>query len=246
MPTRQISLVLATLLVAACSEQPQGPGDTASITSSVTAQAGGDVPVTATIADSDTAIAPALQIRSDNLGAYLNASTLTSVIQGIGAWVLDSYNPRNSTRRAFLEFSQPIAGSGPNGGNPVAVPSATYKVRMISKCNLLGTSFLTLAPGASMPCPLHVKFDYNGSSYAVQMNPGANPDGNAPETQYATITCVVPSSGAGPCTQWTITPSGAGNRNVAKLFKYVTSKGTTTAVNQGNFHFSFRIGVTRP
>ncbi len=221
------------------------------------AKAGGDTPVTSNVADSDTSIAPALQIRSDGLGSFQNGSTLTSVIQGIGAWLLDSYTPRNSNRGVYLEFSQPIAGSGPNGGNPVAVPSAVYRVHAISKCNLLGTSFLTLAPGASMPCPLHVKFDYNGSSYAVQMNPGASagdPDGNAPETNYATITCVNPSSGAGPCSQWRMTPSGMYTapdgtqryRNVGKLFKYVASHGSTTPVNQGDFNFSFAIGVTNP
>ena len=77
------------------------------------------------------------------------------------------------------------------------------------------------------------------------MNPGASagdPDGAAPETNYATITCVTPSSGTGPCTGWTITPSGTlpggGSGNVVKLFKYVTSKGKTVPANQGDFHFS--------
>ena len=243
---QKLVLVVASATLIACGEHSPVRPDTMAVFAT---QAGGDTPVTTLVADTAAVVAPTLQIRSDALGAYHNASSLTSVIQGIGAWLLDSYSPRNGTRRVYLEFSQPIAGSGPNGGNPIAVPSALYRVRAIAKCNLLGTSLLTLAPGASMPCPLHVKFDYNGSSYAVQMNPGASagdPDGNAPETDYATITCVVPSSGAGPCTQWAITPRGAGNRNVAKLLKYVTSKGSTTAVSQGDFTFSFLITVTNP
>ena len=252
--SRSLSLIALVASLAACDGSdpiPMAPGPN-------TANAGsGDVPVTAIVADADAAIAPSLQIRSDGLGPYTNSNSLTSVLQPIGAWVLDSYNPRRATRRLYLDFGQPIAGSGPSGGAPIAVPSALYKLRAISKCHLLGTSFQTLAPGASMPCPLHIAFDYSGSSYAVQMNPGpssGDPEGNAPETNYAAITCVAPSSGAGPCTGWTVTPSGSyvdtegttRSGNVAKLLKYVTSKGKTVATNQGDFYFSFQIGVGNP
>lgn len=243
--TTRFAVILMIGALTACAEynsDATSPGE-------VLFAAGGskDTPVTSTISDNDVTIAPALQIRSDAFGAYTNSNTLTSVIQDIGAWVLDSYYPRNSTRKVFLEFSLPKAGSGPGGGAPVAVPSGLYKVRIISRCNILGTSFLTLAPGASMPCPLHVAFDYSGVSYAVQMNPGPSGVDPAPETNYATITCTTPSSGSGPCTAWTITPSGAGGQNVARLIKYVaTGKNTTTPVNQGDFYFSFRIGVTNP
>ncbi|MEP7346214.1 MAG: hypothetical protein ABI877_13150, partial [Gemmatimonadaceae bacterium] len=174
-----------------------------------TAQGNNDPPVTTLVSDSDPSIAAFLQIRSDALGAYLNSNTLTSVIQNIGAWVLDSRSTRNSTRRFYLDFSQPVLGSGPNGGSPIAVPSALYKVRAISKCNIYGSSMWTLAPGATMLCPLHIAFDYGSNAYAVQMNPNpaGDPEG-APETQPANITCVSPTSGAGPCTQWLIAPSG--------------------------------------
>lgn len=241
-----VPIVLAGALAGCSAESPSAP------LFAKAAASGGDIAVTATIADADTFVAPALQIRSDGLGAYRNGSALTSIIQGSGAWLLDSYTPRNGTRRVYLDFSQPIAGSGPGGGDPVAVPSGAYRVRAISKCNLLGTTMQGLAPGASMPCPLHIKFDYAGTSYALQMNPAAGVD-PYPETQYATVTCTVPASGAGPCTAWTITPSGTfvvggatRYRNVAVLLKYVTVNRTTTAVSQGDFYVSFAIGVTNP
>jgi hypothetical protein len=243
--------------LAACAEA--GPTDTARSPAAARALLsanGSNTPVTTVIADNDTGIAAALQIRSDQLGGYTNSSTLTSIIQSIGAWELDSYNPRNSTRTVYLDFSQPIAGSGPNGGDPVAIPSALYKVHAISKCNLYGTSMLTLAPGATMPCPLHFGEVYSGGvKYAVQMNPFTSAADTAyPETNYANITCVYPTSGAGPCSHWTITPSGtyvAGNgtqyyRNVGALLKYATSKGKTTVVKEGDFYFSFAIGATNP
>jgi hypothetical protein len=219
------------------------------------AKGNSDTPVISAMADSDPSIASSLQLRSDGLGVYQNSSTLISVIQSIGAWEFDSKNPRNGTRRVYLDFGQPVAGSGPNGGDPVAVPSALYRVRAIAKCNLVGASMWAIAPGATIACPLHIAFDYAGSGYAVQMNPNpaGDPEG-APETQFANATCVAPASGPGPCTQWKLTPSGSFTaadgslqyRNVARLIKYVTVRNTTTNVNQGDFYFSFAIGVTKP
>lgn len=248
--------VLATLLLAGCSEHSPITGDTASVAlpGPTAAVQSGDTPVTSTVADTDTSIAAALQIRSDNLGVYSNSSTLVSVIQGIGAWVLDSYNPRNATRRAFLEFSQPVAGSGPGGGNPIAVASGLYRVRMIAKCNLYGTTMQALAPGATMPCPLHIAFDVGTTKYALQMNPLQSAGEPAPETNPAQVTCTSPASGTAPCVEWRMVPSGTWTApdgstrlsNVARLIKYVTSKGSTTAVNQGDFNVSFAIRVTNP
>lgn len=214
-----------------------------------------DTPVSSYVADSDPSVSESLQIRSDGAGVYRNSTTLMSIIQGIGAWVLDLQNQRNS-RTLVLDFGQPIPLSGPNGGDPIALPSGPYKVRAIARCNVYDVSMLALAAGASMACPLHIAFSYGGSSYAVQMNPyptGADPEG-APETQWANVTCLTPSSGSAPCTEWKLTPSAAdtaanGNvtyRNVARLIKYVTSKNTTTNVNQGDFYFSFAIRLTNP
>jgi len=224
----------------------------------ILAQARGntDTPVSTYVADSDVDVATSLQIRSDGLGVYRNSNTLTSVIQPIGAWVLDSQNPRNSTRTLFLDFGRPVGGTGPNGGDPIAVPSGLYKVHAISKCNVYDSSMWLLAPGATMPCPLHIAFTSGGTSYAVQMNPyptGADPDG-APETHWANVTCLTPASGSAPCTEWKLTPSAADTaangsvtqRNVARLIKYVTSRNTTTNVNQGDFYFSFAIRLTNP
>ena len=248
------ALLLALVIAAGCTE----PSEVSSVSDergSLAAHASNtDRPVTATLADADTALAPALQIRGDGLGTYQNSSALISTIQGIGAWLLDSESPRNGTRQVSLDFGHPIAGSGPGGGSPIAVASALYRVRMISKCNLYGSSMLTLAPGQSMPCPLHIAFTSGGASYAIQMNPLQSAGEPYPDTNYGTITCVHPVAGAGACTQWRITPSGTyvdvggatRYRNVGKLLKYVTSKGKTTAVNQGNFYFSFAIGVTNP
>lgn len=248
----------ATLTVsiglAACSQDSPSPLQPGGLTPHA-ARGGADTPVSTYVLDSDTAVAPAFQIRSDGLGVYRNSNTLISVIQAsAGAWVLDSQNPRNGTRMLYLDFGQPVAGSGPNGGDPVGVPSGLYKVHAISKCNIYGNSMWTLAPGASMACPLHIAFTYGGTGYAVQMNPypAGDPEG-APETQWATVTCLTPV-GAASCADWRLTPSATYTeadgslryRNVARLIKYVTTKNTTTNVNQGDFYVSFEIVVTNP
>lgn len=247
-PTLLRNLVAAGLLAGCAGERPAGPSQ---ILEAKGGPPNGDTPVTTLVADADPAVAPALQVRSDGLGSYQNSSTLTSVIQGIGDWVLDARYPRGVTRQVYLEFSQAIAGSGPNGGNPVPLPSGLYPTRLISKCSRYGHTMQALAPGSSMLCPLHIGFEYGGSSYALQMNPlSGDPDGSYAETTPASIACVSPASGSGPCVGWRITPSGSGpageSANVARLLKYVTSKGKTTAVSQGDFYVSFSIGVTDP
>jgi hypothetical protein len=210
-----------------------------------------EAPVTTTLADDDQEVATSLQIRSDGSGSYTDAQNLVSFLQKIGAWVLDSYNPSNATRRVYLEFSRPIAGSGPGGGAPVAIPSGLYYARVIARCNLYGTAMQSVGLGGTTTCPLHIRFDYGGSSYALQMNPlESSLEASYPQTDPATVTCVASSGVPGRlCGAWRITPSGTaggGAANVAKLLKYVTKQGRTTAVDQGDFHFSFSIGVTDP
>ncbi len=214
----------------------------------------GDVPVISMVSDYDTGIAPALQIQSDQLGVYRHSKTLVSLIQSVGSWVLDSYPAyvRGATRSIYLGFNQPIAGSGLNGGAPTPPPSGNYQAHVISKCNSYNNSMLAMAPGTTMPCPLHVHFDADGDTYDIHMNPYAV---NVPSqhTNYANITCIYPSSGSGSCSQWKIAPSGTlinpdgtvTYRNIGVLHKTTTSKGKTTMVKQGDFYFSFLIVVSK-
>lgn len=205
-----------------------------------------DIPVTSNLADADASGA-AFGIRSDGLGAYRNSSTLGSVIQGIGDWVLDEVNPRGATRQVYLEFSQPVPGSGPNGTDPVAFASGLFKVRMISKCSKYGHTMQGLAPGATMSCPLHIAFSQAGNDYAIQMNPiGGDADGFYEETEPAMVTCTTPSSGSGPCTGWLVAPSGPNGGNVGKLLRITTSKGKTVRADMGDYRFSFEFVVTNP
>ena len=212
-----------------------------------------DIPVTTIVSDYDSGIAPALEIQSDQLGAYSNSSTLTSIIAGNGVWYLDSLNPRNATRRVTLQFTNPVPWSGPNGGDAVAPASGTYPVFAYTSCNHPNyqTSLLTLRAGQTMPCPMVVQFEADGRRYYLHMNDRAV---DFPQTNHVNITCIFPTSGTSPCSQWVIRPSGTATlpagtttqRNIANLSYGVTVKGKLTYVKQGDFYFSFSIIVTNP
>ncbi|HEY8205283.1 MAG TPA: hypothetical protein VIF81_11190 [Pyrinomonadaceae bacterium] len=214
-----------------------------------------DTPVTTTVRDADANIAPVLQIRSDG-GLYSNTKDVQSLIQGIGDWVMQSDYSTTSTRTVFVDFSQPIAGSCltcPNG-NPVVLPSRSYPTRFIAKCHEYYNNMFTLSYLSTISCPLYTRVDVNGQNYRINMNPLSGAQAYYPETNYVNITCTRLNS-SGQCNSWQVEPSGtyvpAGGTvsvrgNAGKLVKVVTVRGKTTDIDQGDFYFSFSIGVTNP
>jgi hypothetical protein len=213
-----------------------------------------DTPVTGIISDYDTGIAPALQVQSDQQGAYKNSSTLTSMIFATGMAAIDSYYIRKgATRTICLTFSQPISGTGPNGGAPIAPPSTCYLARFNLECDNWGLNPLTLPAGQTMQCPANIHFDSGGKTFDLHMSPQAkNPIFAG--TSAVNVTCIFPTSGTSPCSQWRLTPSGtftapdgsAGYRNIANLSYETSAKGQTVYVNQGNFYLSFMVLFTNP
>lgn len=209
-------------------------------------------PVMSLISDFDSGVAPALQIQSDQLGTYVASSTLTSHLQNDGgAWALDSYYVKGATRRVVLNFTHPIAGSGPGGSDPVAPPSGAYLVRMGSDCYRDGLNYLTLLPGQSMQCRINIHFDYGGKTYDLHM---ARTNPNFTETDSAKVSCIFPTSGAGPCSQWRLSPSGQYQladgtmvqANIANLSTVTWAKGKSTWTKQGNYRVSFSVIVAKP
>lgn len=264
----------ASILVMAPQHAAQGNNETTvTATASSSTQRGKptptpDVPVTDTIADyidwtdPSTGISQSfwMQIRSDGVGPYTNTSSVQSIIQGAsGDWILDTKNTKSPTRSVFLDFTRPLAGTGPNGGNPVSpFTSALVNARLISKCHLYNYDMLTIPVGVTVSCPLAVFFNSGGSAYFLQMNPGPNGVYLAPETDFVNIAC----NGAGAsfqCNNWTVTPNGSRGgcltadcslkQNVARLNKMVTTRGNSGSVNpvnQGDFYVAFSIGITNP
>lgn len=242
--TIQLTTLFAFLIAVVYSSAWLGP---------VSGQKTTDVPVTSTIADSVNGIP--MQIQSDGAGPYTNTRYVESIIQTSAAdWELNT-NLRSSTRNVWLDFTKPVAGSGPNGGAPVEpFASGLAKVRFISKCHLYGVSMFTIPAGTTVNCPLTTGFNSGGTQYRLQMNPVTGVDVN-PETDYVNITCNVVNASS-QCINWTIEPNGmkggcanpdcSVKQNIARLSKIVTVKGKTTELNQGNFYVAFSFSLTNP
>src|SRR5262249_5650264 len=143
------------------------------------------------------------RIQSDQLGAYKNSSSVQSVIQAIGAWVLDTNLSSSSTRSVLIDFRDPVPGSGPNGGAPIApFAFAQVKGRLIAKCNDYGGNMLSMSGlGSTLTCPLAVSFSYGSDSYRINMNYL-----NFPEVNPVVVTCIGTDSSSN-CNQWKIEPS---------------------------------------
>ena len=211
--------------------------------------------VTSIVNDDDSGIAPALQIQSDQLGPYVGDVTgVRSYIQTASAgtiWAIDSYYVKSPDRKVYLSFSEPIPGTGPNGGDPVSPPSGYYVARLGSECDNFGNSMFALPAGQTMACPMNAHFDYGGKTYDLHM---ADRNVNFPETNHINITCVYPTSGTAPCSQWHLWPSvpytapdgTTKYRSIANLSYETTVKNQLTYVKQGDFYFSFSIVVTNP
>jgi hypothetical protein len=206
-----------------------------------------DTPVTSTFDGLGVDTLPTLRIQSDQLGAYRNSSSLSSILQAaVGDWELDLLNFNSSPqRKVLIDLRDPVPGSGPNGGAPVA-PFAyqSVRARFIAKCSQYGIDMRNMLPNNLYGCPLAIAFDdVGGVRYRLSMH--AN---NFPEVNLVQITCVTTNS-LGKCNQWKMEPSvtqlNGERKNVTKLLK-VATRPNQSDQDMGDFYMSFTIHVTNP
>lgn len=192
-----------------------------------------DAPATSTIADSDPVSGSMLRIGSDSLGAYKNGvNSVSSIVQGIGNWVLDT--KPSTLRKVRVDLGDPV----PNSGANPPFQAATVPVRFISKCT---TNITTMLLNETIQCPLALSIVDNGVTYALRTND------NYAGTEPVLWTCLArPST---KCTSWEMTPSviqaDGQQKNVMQLVKPATSR-RETEQNLGQFYVSFKINVTTP
>ena len=206
-----------------------------------------DTPVTTTIDGLGVDTLPTLRIQNDQLGAYRNSSSLQSILQAyLGDWVVDMLNYNSSPqRKVLIDLRDPVPGSGPNGGAPIA-PFAYQSVhaRFIAKCSQYGVDMRNMQPNNLYPCPLAIAFDdAGGVRYRLTMH--AN---NFPEVNLMQVSCVATDSNA-KCNQWKMEPSvtqlNGERKNVTKLLK-VAAKPNQSDQDMGDFYLSFTIHLTNP
>jgi len=206
-----------------------------------------DTPVTSTIDGLGIDTLPALRIQSDQLGVYRNSSSLQSLLQSsLGDWVLDMLGYTSSPQRTVLiDLRDPVPGSGPNGGAPVAPFAYQFvRARFIAKCSQYGIDMRNMQPNNLYPCPLAIAFDdASGVRYRLTMH--AN---NFPEVNLMQVTCVT-TDATGKCNQWKMEPSvtqlDGERKNVTKLLK-VATKPREVDQDRGDFYMSFTIHLTNP
>ena len=197
-----------------------------------------NTPVTTTIADAD-ANGP-LRIQSDGAVPYTNSSSVHSLIEGGSDWVLDTNYSRTPTRSAYIDFGDPIAGSGPGGGDPVApFASALVRARFIAQCHQTNVRMFAIPAGSTAICLMATGFSYGGTDYRLAMNPS-----NYADTNWVNVTCQAAGSN-GNCISWLLGPSAIYGtpKNSTKLLK-IAKNGSVTDL--GDFYMSFSISVTNP
>src|SRR5215510_4680179 len=100
-----------------------------------------DTAVTSRIQDVNTSTLMGYRLESDSSGAYYNGvDSVQSVLQASsGDWVLNTGS--SPTRKVFVDFRDPVPGSGPNGDAPT--PPFQYQqipARMIAKAHDTSTT----------------------------------------------------------------------------------------------------------
>jgi hypothetical protein len=221
------------------------------------AQKNQETPVTSIIEGFGVNTSPTLRIQSDLLGSYKNSSSVQSILQSYGDWVLDTDYAKpghtsSSPRKILIDFRDPTPT---NGGNPTALFPDGWGVvtaRFISKCTQFGEDMRTmLGVNSQITCPLAVGIQVPNfpGSYLIAMNHIIRVG-----TDSITITCtgvVDPTKPAtSPCNQWRFEPwalatEDHSGKSIGKLIGATQLK-NGTEVDMGNFYFSFAIDVTKP
>lgn len=192
----------------------------------------GDTPATSALADElDGSLT---RVGNDGLGSYFNGTDdVSSIVQGIGNWVLDTKS--SNLRRARIDLGDPVPGTNPNP----PFPASYVPVRFISKCT---TSIFTLAEAQSILCPLAISLDYDGTTYALRSE-----STNYPGTEPVRWTCLARNSTK--CVSWQMLPSTVqadGQRKIVmQLLKPATSRRSSDQL-LGRFYVSFDLSLTTP
>lgn len=218
-----------------------------------------DIPVTTNLADFDANNAP-YYVQSDALGAYSNGASATSILvangyNGItwGDWRLDLSSSTTRTIRVTFAQANAVQPGDPAYTAPANPPywgTQFEAVRMENKCSLDHHDMLTMNAGDKFTCDLSIRFPQLTSStfYRLEMDPTLL---NEPETQQAQVSCNAVNSGG--CSDWFIDPipvvnpdgSTSPGQTRARL-DLVSTKGTGSTTNEGDFYLTFHFHVTRP
>lgn len=194
-----------------------------------------DSPATTDVADADAQSGAPFRIGSDGLGVYSNrVNSVSSIVQGIGDWVLDT--KPSTLRKVRIDLGDPAAAGGTAPFQAAVVP-----VRFISKCGSWGFFMPGMSVGQKVNCPLAVSIVYNGTTYALRSNE------NYGGTESVQWTCLARNSAK--CVSWEMIPSvvqADGQLKVVMQLLKPATKPHDAEQLLGQYYMSFDIRVTTP
>lgn len=190
-----------------------------------------------------------------NVTSVLNANTYNN--KPPGDWTLDLLTSTRTIRLTLnsLNEIQPGQPGYTVPPNPPFVGTGSVVSRFAEYCTAIGLDMGTMtAAYQTIQCPAILRFDWNSSLYyRVYMTGSWSAPGQyAPETTYVQIQCN--SVGiSGYCNDWYIDPIPVSNGDgsfspgvaIGRLVA-LTTKGTGTPTNEGDFYLTFHVHVTRP
>ena len=160
------------------------------------------------------------------------------------------------TMRLTLSSSNEIQPGQPGYTVPPYPPflgTDSLVSRFAEYCTAIGLDIGTMtAVNQTIQCPAIFRFNWNTSTYYRVYMTGSWSTFYAPETTYIQIQCNALGTN-GYCNDWyidpipisngdgTFSPGQATGRLVA-----ITTRGTGTATNEGDFYMTFHVHVTRP
>jgi hypothetical protein len=241
-------------------------------TLALAAKPNANVPVTTYLTDADVSGA-AYYIQSDglagpvngmtgeydnayqNVTSFLNANTYNSLPPG--DWTLDLLSSTVRTMRLTLNSVNEIQPGQPGytvPPNPPFLGTEPLISRFAEYCTAIGLDIGTMNTlNQTVQCPAIFRFNWNSSLYyRVYMTGSWSAPGQyAPETTYVQIQCNSLGTN-GYCNDWYIDPIPVSNGDgtfspgqaVGRLVA-ITTRGTGTYTNQGNFSLTFHLHVTR-
>jgi hypothetical protein len=137
--------------------------------------------------------------------------------------------------------------------NPPFLGTDSLVSRFAEYCTAIGLDIGTMtAVNQTIQCPAIFRFNWNSSTYYRVYMTGSWSTFYAPETTYVQIQCNALGTN-GYCNDWYIDPIPISNGDgtfspgqaIGRLVA-ITTRGTGTATNEGDFHMTFHVHVTTP
>jgi hypothetical protein len=188
-----------------------------------------------------------------SVASYLNANTYNSLPPG--DWTLDLLSSSLRTMRLTLSSVNEIQPGQPGytvPPNPPFLGTDSLVSRFAEYCTAIGLDVGTMnAVNQTIQCPAIFRFNWNSSTYYRVYMTGSW-EQSAPETTYVQIQCNALGTN-GYCNDWYVDPIPISNGDgtfspgqaIGRLVA-ITTKGTGTYTNEGDFYMTFHVHVTRP